>query len=444
MTDTQERRPDRPARKPDRTRRPGGRPGPKPPAQRANRRQVRQQQDLPERFVENLRIDRIVGDGLGIGFDEDGLAVFVPRSAPGDVLRARVTRRQGKVIHAAIEEIIEPSPMRIEPRVADYNASGGLDLQHIGYADQVTIKAGIITDALRRIAKLDPVPEVEVVPSENEWHYRSRAEFQIDQKSRAIGYFAPNSHHVVDIEESPVLTLDTQALLTTLRDDFEAGLVPKSASEYRAVTGDLGSVLEQTNTPKSRAVMREIGGETYRYSGECFFQANIGVTRDLLAEVLRIADEAKEAEGIALDLYCGVGLFTIPLGRRFRRVIGVESFEPATTFAEENLGEAKLTNGRIVTAPVEHWLAGDRSPLGRIAFAVFDPPRTGAGKATMENLAKLKPAHIAAVSCDPATFARDIHDLTQNGYEVVSVKGFDMFPQTHHVEIVAHLRRLEP
>lgn len=438
MTDHQPRRPARTFRNQQR-------PGPRPGATRPGRQGRRPQPtgDLPEQLVENLRIDRIVGDGLGIGFDEDGLTVFVPRTAPGDLVRARVTRRQGKVLHAVIEDILEPSPMRIAPRVPDFDASGGLDLQHLGYGDQLDIKAGMIQDSLRRIAKLEPVPDVDVVPSENEWHYRSRAEFQIDHDRGAVGYFAAHSHRVVDVEESPVLTLETQALLTTLRDDFAAGLVPKAAREYRAVTGDLGSVLESTAAPKSRPVLRDVAGETYRYSAECFFQANIPIAVAITAEVVRIAEEARANPGIALDLYCGVGLFTLPLARRFGRVFGVESFPPAVKYAENNLKNAELGNTRIVTAPVEHWLAGDRSPLGRVALAVFDPPRSGMGNAAIANLAKLKPAHVAAVSCDPATFARDIRGLIDAGYEVVSVKGFDMFPQTHHVEIVGHLRRVD-
>jgi 23S rRNA (uracil1939-C5)-methyltransferase len=420
-----------------------GRPGqPQRPATQPRSSQRRQPSaPVPELVIDNLKIERIVGDGLGIGFEEDGLAVFVPRTAPGDVINARVTKRQGKVYHAAIEEMIEPSPIRIEPRVPDYDASGGLDFQHLGYSDQVAIKAGIIADSLRRIAKLDPMPEVEVVPSPNEWHYRSRAEFQIDHASGAVGYFAGGSHRVVDVEESPVLTLETQALLTTLRDDMQAGLVPKTNREYRAVTGDLGSVLEPTSTTKSRMVTRDLGGETYRFSAECFFQANLPVTAAIMEDVLGIADAATGERGLALDLYCGVGLFTLPLARKFRQVVGVESFKPAADFAETNLKNAEQATARIVTAPVEHWLAGDRSPLGRVALAVFDPPRSGAGKATIDRLGRLKPAHIAAVSCDPATFARDVRDLVEHGYEVARVTGYDMFPQTHHVEIVGHLVR---
>ncbi len=388
-----------------------------------------------------VTIDRIVGDGKGIGF-ADGMTVFVPRTAPGDRIRATIRRRQGTVGHGEIDEILEPSPMRIEPRIPDYDASGGCDLQHIAYGDQLAVKVDILADALRRIGKIDPVPDVTITPSELEWGYRSRAEFQVDQSTGAVGYFAANSHRVVDVEESPVLTPETQALLTTLRDDVQAKLVPKEAREYRAVTGDTGSVLEQTNTPRSRVVMRQIGEDLFRYAAECFFQANIPVTKDMLALVLEIADEASEADGICLDLYCGVGLFTVPMARRFERIVGVESFSSSAKYAQENLNEAQLDNGRIVEAPVEHWLAGDRSPLGRVALAVFDPPRSGAGKETMQHLMRLKPAHVAAVSCDPATFSRDIRVLLDGGYELVDVQAFDMFPQTHHFEIVGHLLRV--
>ncbi|HEU0163982.1 MAG TPA: class I SAM-dependent RNA methyltransferase [Thermomicrobiales bacterium] len=389
-----------------------------------------------------VTIDRIVGDGKGIGF-ADGRTIFVARTAPGDVVKARVMRIQGKVFHAEIAEIVTPSPLRIEPRVPDYDESGGCDLQHIGYADQLKVKAGIIEDSLRRIAKIDPVPTVSVTPSPQEWGYRSRAEFQIDHEKKHVGYFAENSHRVVDVEESPVLTPEVQVLLTTLRDDVDAGFVPTAAREYRAVQGDTGSLLEPTATQRSKQVMRTVGGDLYRFSGECFFQANVPIAEEITRHVLRIAEEARLTPGIAIDLYCGVGLFTVPLARRFKRTIGVESYAPATKYAEINLSEANLDTARIVTSPVERWLAGDRTPLGRVALAVFDPPRTGAGPEVIAAIARMKPTHIAAVSCDPATFARDIRGLLDGGYELVDVQGYDMFPQTHHVEIVGHLRRIE-
>ena len=417
----------------ERRRGPGNHPNPTRP-----RQSDRPAPDMPPVTV---TIDRIVGDGKGIGF-VDGKTVFVARTAPGDVVSARITRAQGKVLHAEIAEILTPSPMRIEPRVEDYDASGGLDLMHIGYEDQLAVKASIIEDGLRRIAKLDPVPEVEVIASPQEWEYRSRAEFQIDQRTKAVGYFAGQSHRVVDVAESPVLVPAVQLLLSTLRDDMQAGLVPPTAREYRAVAGETGSVLEQTATPTSRMVLQSVGEETFRFTAECFFQANIPVAAKMVQHIIRIAEEAKINPGYALDLYSGVGLFTLPLARLFKRTIAVESFPPATKWAETNLADANLGNrARVVTAPVERWIAEDRSPLGRVALAVFDPPRTGAGPEVIAALAKLRPAHIAAVSCDPATFARDLRGLLDAGYELVEVQGYDMFPQTHHVEIIGHLRR---
>lgn len=420
------------AAEPERRRGPGNHPNPTRP-----RQSDRPAPDMPPVTV---TIDRIVGDGKGIGF-ADGKTIFVARTAPGDVVSARITRSQGKVFHAEIAEIITPSPMRIEPRVADYNASGGLDLMHLGYADQLAVKASIIEDSLRRIAKLDPVPEIDVIASPQEWEYRSRAEFQIDQQSKAVGYFAAQSHRVVDVAESPVLVPTVQLLLSTLHDDMQGGLVPPNAREYRAVAGETGSVLEQTATPSSRMVLQSVGTETYRFAAECFFQANIPVAAKMVQHIIRIAEEAKVNPGYALDLYSGVGLFTLPLARLFKRTIAVESFPPATKWTETNLSDAGLTGVRVATAPVERWLAEDRTPLGRVALAVFDPPRTGAGPDVIAALAKLRPAHIAAVSCDPATFARDLRGLIDAGYELVDVQGYDMFPQTHHVEIIGHLRR---
>jgi 23S rRNA (uracil1939-C5)-methyltransferase len=246
---------------------------------------------------------------------------------------------------------------------------------------------------------------------------------------------------VVDVAESPVLVPSVQLLLSTLRDDMKAGLVPPTAREYRAVAGETGSVLEQTATPSSRMVLQSVGAETYRFTAECFFQANIPIAEKMVQHIIRIAEEAKINPGYTLDLYSGVGLFTLPLARLFRRTIAVESFPPATKWAETNLADAGLSGARVVTAPVERWFADDRSPLGRVALAVFDPPRTGAGPEVITALAKLRPAHIAAVSCDPATFARDLRGLLDAGYELVDVQGYDMFPQTHHVEIIGHLRR---
>lgn len=397
----------------------------------------------PEREPIEVTVERIVGDGKGIAF-HDGQTVFIPETAPGDRVRARVRSHRGKVMQAELLEILEPSPQRVEPPCPYFFQCGGCDFQQFSYEDQLATKVSMIEDSLRRIAKLDPVPDVPITPSPEPLAYRSRAEWQIDQKEKKIGYFASGTHDVVDIDHCPILTPNMETLLTTLREDFSSGLVSREAFEYRAVEGDVGLVLEPTGATRSQLAMRTVGGHLYRYNAETFFQANIPVTEHLLSRVVEIADVAQDDPGMAIDLYCGVGLFTKPLADRFPRVIGVESVRAATGFAIENTDASEDdSNVRIVMAPVEQWIAEDRSPLGRISLVVFDPPRSGAGPQVIERMLKLNPAHIAAVSCDPATFSRDIRGLMEGGYELVSIDAFDMFPQTHHVELVGHLQRVE-
>ena len=397
----------------------------------------------PEQEPIEVTIDRIVGDGKGIGFHE-GQTVFIPETAPGDRIKARVRSHRGKVIQAEILEILEWSPQRVEAPCPYFYACGGCDFQQFSYDDQLATKVTMIQDSLRRIGKLDPVPDIPMTPSPNPLEYRSRAEWQLDQRERKVGYFASGTHNVVDVEFCPILTPNLNTLLTTLREDFAAHMVSREAYEYRGVEGDVGLTLEPTGASRSQLVMRTIGGHLYRYNAETFFQSNVPVTERLLERVLEIADVATDDPGLAIDLYCGVGLFTKPMADRFDRVIGVESDKTTTNFAVENTDASEEgSNVRIITAPVEQWIAEDRSPLGKISLLVFDPPRSGAGTNVVEGMVRLNPTHIAAVSCDPATFARDIRGLLDGGYELVSIDAFDMFPQTHHVELVGHLQRSE-
>ena len=145
----------------------------------------------------------------------------------------------------------------------------------------------------------------------------------------------------------------------------------------------------------------------------------------------------------ALDLYCGVGLFTLPLARRFFRVIGVESDGPAANYARINLANADLNNASISTARVSEWLKHSALERGMTDLVLLDPPRTGAEPGVIAGILSLEPKLISYVSCDPATLARDLKDLLAGGYHLVSIIAFDMFPQTHHVETVVHLGRRE-
>jgi 23S rRNA (uracil1939-C5)-methyltransferase len=192
---------------------------------------------------------------------------------------------------------------------------------------------------------------------------------------------------------------------------------------------------------------REAGGETFRYDARAFFQVNPGVVPALLEEVFRDVHVPEPGHrtlrGLALDLYAGIGLLTVPLARRFTNVLALESEPVAAAYAEQNVAAAGLRNVRVRAARVEQWLPPNARHLGRVPFALLDPPRTGA-EGVMGALLAAMPDRIVYVSCDPATLSRDLQVLLEGGYTLDRVAALDMFPQTHHVEVVAHLTPTAP
>jgi 23S rRNA (uracil1939-C5)-methyltransferase len=154
-----------------------------------------------------------------------------------------------------------------------------------------------------------------------------------------------------------------------------------------------------------------------------------------------MATALSDARGdTAIDLSCGAGLFTLPLAQRFKRVLGVEASAAAIGYARRNLEDANLENATFETARVGDWLAENSESLAPVDFVLLDPPRAGAEDGAVDGILTLKPQQISYVSCDPATLARDLRALTAGGYRLDSLSAFDMFPQTHHVETVSHLK----
>jgi 23S rRNA (uracil1939-C5)-methyltransferase len=385
-----------------------------------------------------VEIERILPGGVGLAHAE-GRTILVSLAAPGDVVRVRVERTRGKVAFASIVEVIKPSSVRVEPPCPYFGRCGGCDFQQLNYEAQLNTKVDIIRDCLHRITRLDPLPKIEIHPSPHEWHYRARANWQFDPQTRALGYFERGSHRVCDVAECAVLVPELEAVLEELRTGMKAAS-EEPAGDIEAVAGDDGvsvssyPVATAPGTDYAREVSRKIGGETYYFGANAFFQTNHDVLEPLIREAV------KEAHGSsAIDLYCGVGLFTLPLARRFDRVSGVESNRTSAEFARRNLEKANLSNARVITAQVDDWLRFN-SHSQSADFLLLDPPRTGAEPTVIEGILSLTPKQISYVSCDPATLARDLKPLLAAGYSVESISAFDMFPQTHHVETVVWLR----
>lgn len=387
----------------------------------------------------DVRIERILPGGVGLAHAE-GRTLFVSLAAPGDLARVRVESVRGRAAFASIVEVLEPSPARVEPPCPYFGRCGGCDFQQLSYEAQLKAKSEIIRDCLRRVARTEPPKEIEVVPSPEVWRYRSRARWQHDAVRRHLGYYERGSHRVCDVADCAVAAPPVAERLERLRASMLEGTLPQ-ASEFEAVAGDEGVALEPAVEPlDEREQSRRIGGETYRFDAGCFFQINHTLLEPLVAEGLRGIAEGGET---ALDLYSGVGLFTLPLARRFRRVIAVEGNPASTAYARRNLADASLTNVRVETSSVGAWLEQHADELERADFVLLDPPRAGAEPEAVRGIISLKPAHISYVSCDPATLARDLRLLLDADYHLDSLRAFDMFPQTHHVETVVHLRSLE-
>ena len=401
-------------------------------------------------------VERILPGGAGLAH-HGGATLLVALAAPGERVRVRVEGRKGRVARASILEVLEPSPARVEPPCPYFGRCGGCDFQQLNYEAQLAAKQSIVGDCLRRIARVELSPEqIPITASPRAWHYRSRAQWQHDARRDLLGYFERGSHQVCDVSACPVLIPELQATLSGLRERLADGALPAGAREFQAVAGDEGaSLAPPVGGEDVREVSRTVGEHRYRFDAEGFFQIN----HELLDALVRAAIPDDVSGERALDLYCGVGLFTLPLARRFREVTGVEASAEAVAYARRNLADAGLTNAVFKRARVGDWLrdraaknayalssanAGEPSPTNvsaahDIDFVLLDPPRAGAEGGAVGGILALRPRRIAYVSCDPATLARDLKEFIAGGYSLDSVAAFDMFPQTHHVETIAHL-----
>ncbi len=380
-----------------------------------------------------VKIERIVPNGYGLAF-ADGLTFFVSLASVGDTVKVRIREKKGKLAFAEIIEIIEPSPDRIEPRCEHFGICGGCDFQQMNYAAQLNAKVGIIKDCLKRIGRIDFAGEIPIIASPNDFEYRSRTQFHADTRDQKIGYFKRHSHQIVDVESCPILLPSLQNKLKDLHENLSwTEFWGEKAEIEIAASGELISTFSAEIIEPTQELTFAAKGDTYAYDAHTFFQGNPYLIDDLI----ELATANIEG-GKALDLYCGVGLFSLPLARKFAKVLGVEGNEKAIEFANKNAANARLGNLEFFNENVGEWVADNR--LKDVDFVLLDPPRTGAEGETISNLLKkIKPAKISYVSCDPATLARDLSLLCAESYEIESITAIDLFPQTHHIETVVRL-----
>jgi 23S rRNA (uracil1939-C5)-methyltransferase len=394
-------------------------------------------------------IEKLVAGGDGLA-RVDGIPLFVARAAPGDRARVRLVERRPDYGRAEIVELLAPGPGRREPPCPYFVDCGGCQLQHLADALQVRYKAEAVVETLSRVGGVTAPPTLEVIAGEA-WGYRLRTQLHTGRDAQGapqVGYFARASHTLVPVRACPILAPALEAEIPTLPGRLAAGgAATGGAATGGAATGggelparvDLlvgdGGALSAAPVAGDLPhgdVPLTVGDFTYRLDARCFFQAH----RTLVGRLVTTA--VGEWEGAAaVDLYAGVGLFSLPLGRRYRAVTAVEGDRVAARYARGNAKRNRLPQVAVVPQAVESWVAQLPSALDRV---LVDPPRDGLQAGVRKALLLRQPERLTYVSCHPATLARDLRELLTR-YRLESLTLFDLFPQSGHMESVAQLVR---
>lgn len=425
-----------------------------------------------EKLIGPLTIDALANGGKGVARDQ-GRVVFVSGAFPGDIVRCRLTKEKKNYAEVEVAELLQPSPLRRTPPCPVADECGGCQWQQLPYAEQLRWKQQLFVDTLVRQAGVDAGRILPIQPSAEEFGYRSRVQVKcFFARDRFVtGFFRPQSRFVVGVEECLLMPPKLNRLLSQLRAALaETPFVDKipqidlsigSDSATRAVIHYLGSRKEELVAqllPISAAAdcnlaiqagrkesLQLVHGDgdlrisvddpdiQLKYAAGGFAQINLAQNRKLVQSVLDAAQLTGTEQ--VLDLYCGMGNFSLSLARRAAFVVGVEEFSPSIEMARRNARDNGIENLSFHAMPAERALVSFEQDFDLL---LLDPPRSGA-----YSIAKQLKQHpvkkIIYVSCDPQTLARDLKMLLHHGYRLISSQAFDMFPQTYHVESLSVL-----
>ena len=392
-----------------------------------------------------LQIEKLVYGGEGLA-RHDGQVFLVPYVLPGERVAVDASQVKPGLLRGRVLELFEPAPERIVPRCEYFANCGGCHYQHAAYEFQLAQKKEILRETLRRLGGFSYEGEIHVISGEP-WGYRNR--IQLHFQNGEAGFHKAGSHDLCAIDHcyisSPKLVEVIQKLQSAARQpqwpDFLRSLeiftnetdvqlnIVDSMRPVAARFFEWCSTFIPNFAPN--AVHYAAGGIRYRISRGSFFQVNRFLIDGLVEETL--GDEAGKT---AVDLYAGVGLFSLQLAKRFGAVEAIERGGPAFRDLEWNASETQ-SNIRAVKASAEEFL---RELQETPELMVADPPRAGLGKETTAELLRIKAPKLKLVSCDPATLARDTKKLLSE-YRIERLSLVDLFPQTYHFEVVAHLEK---
>ena len=431
-----------------------------------------------------LTISSITNGGDGIGRHE-GMAVFVPFTATGEVVEVKITEVQKNYARGKVEKITEKSAARIAAPCALYEKCNGCQLMHLDYTEQLNAKRAMVEDALRKMGRFENITVNEVIASGVQFNYRNKCEFKakITETGKVELGMVDIDGNIINtpdcmLQNKAILSIvkkiedisvrdfplaqatvkvndaDDALLILTFWSSIDKQTVKKYAEELASALPMLRGVLYNRVRGKSLArktfselvwgedfLNYKLSNISYRVSAESFFQVNFSSAETLLNTVLDFAGEDL-SQDIVFDCYSGVGTFSLPLATRANSLIAIEDSESAVNDANSNLAQYGIDGVKLYNNKTETILSR-MSRKGRNAdVVVLDPPRKGVGRIGIEELAALDPHRIVMISCDPVTLARDLRDLSEFGYQILKVQPIDMFPQTTHVEAIVLLNKI--
>ncbi|MEH6625852.1 MAG: 23S rRNA (uracil(1939)-C(5))-methyltransferase RlmD [Motiliproteus sp.] len=425
-----------------------------------------------------VTIDRLSHDGRGLA-RHNGKTLFVSGALPGEEVKARYLKQRSKFDEAQCLEVLQPSVLRREPQCRHFYQCGGCELQYLDAQAQIEHKQQQALDQLQRIGSV--VPETILPPLIGEpWHYRRRARLSVycpkKTSEPTLGYRRRQSKQLVAVRECPVLEHKAEQLLGQLSEWLNSASKPQAVSHIELASGDSDAALILRHTlkladddlaaleelavnnqynlflqPEGPESLQSVGHEQQRlhyqlpefdlnlaYHPNDFTQVNSLINQQMVHQAVALLEVTKDDR--ILDLFCGLGNFTLPLASLAGEVVGIEGSQDMVTRGAENARSNGIDNVEFHRMDLtrdfrrQPWFQGGFSKI------LLDPPRAGALE-VVSHLAEHQAQMILYISCDPATFARDAKELVTQGYRLSHWGVMDMFPQTTHVESIALFQR---
>ena len=431
-------------------------------------------------------------EGSGVAKVE-GYPIFVPYGLPGEKAKIKVTKLNKGYGFGRLMELYEESGDRVEPPCPIYKQCGGCQLQHLSYEGQLKAKEKMVRELMTRIGKLEEVNVHPVLGMVEPWNYRNKAQVPVGEMEGGLvaGFYAKRSHEIINMDECLIQFTENDEMIRLVKGICEKhGVKAYNEKQHKGtlrhimvrtgqVTGELmvvlvtrtpdmpnrrkiieeiveavpniTSIIQNVNTKRTNVILGDqtitlwgadvitdyIGDIKFEISPRSFYQVNPVQTKVLYDKTLEYADLS--GHETVIDAYCGIGTISLFLAKKAKKVYGVEIVPEAIEDARKNAGLNGITNVEFEVGEAETVIPNWYKKGITADCLVVDPPRKGCDENLLKTIAAMKPKKVVYVSCNPATLARDLRYLEDNGYKTVEVQPVDMFPQTMHVECISQL-----